>query len=163
MRASSRLTALSPAEIRVRRRFGASAERVFDAWLDPTVAGRWLFATATRPITHVEIDARVAGAFRFAERSEGRLTQHTGEYLEIVPPRRLAFTLVVGNRTVTRVTVEIEPVRTGCELTLTHAGLPSDRADQSEARWTGILYGLGVTLAGTPGARSQRQKETSRG
>ena len=140
-----------------------TAERVFDAWLDPAVAGRWLFATATRPMTDVEIDARVTGSFRFAERSDGKLTQHTGEYLEIVPPGRLAFTLLVGNRTVTRVTVEIAPTRTGCELTLTHAGLPPERAAQSEARWTGILYGLGVTLAATPGTASQRDKETSHG
>jgi len=133
----------------VQRRFGRSADEVFDAWLDPAVAGRWLFATATRPMTHVEIDARVAGAFRFAERSGGRLTQHTGEYLEIVPPRRLVFTLAVGDRrqVLTRVTVEVAPMRTGCELTLTHAGLPPERALESETRWTGILYGLGVTLA----------------
>jgi len=141
-----------PVTISVARRFGAPAERVFDAWLDPAVAGRWLFATATRPMTLVEIDARVAGSFRFAERSEGRLTQHTGEYLEIVPPRRLAFTLAVGSRpqVLTRVAVEIAPVKSGCALMLTHAGLPSDLAVQTESRWTGILYGLDVTLAATP-------------
>ena len=96
MRPPSRSSAQTPAAISVSRRFDAPAARVFDAWLDPELAGCWLFATATRPMTHVEIDARVAGSFRFGERSEGRLTQHTGEYLEIVPPRRLVFTLAAG-------------------------------------------------------------------
>jgi len=163
MRAPSQSTARTPAEIRVRRGFGASAERVFDAWLDPSVAGHWLFATATRPMTHVEIDARVAGSFRFAERSEGRLTQHTGEYLEIVPHRRLVFTLAVGNQLLTRVTVKITPARTGCELTLTHAGLSPDRAGETEARWTGMLYGLGVILAGTQSNGSKHDKEVNHG
>ena len=57
--------------VRVRRRFGTSPKRVFDAWIDPGVAGKWLFATASRPMTDVEIDARVPGSFRFADRRDG--------------------------------------------------------------------------------------------
>src|SRR5688572_32910930 len=51
------------ASIRVTRRLSAPAERVFDAWLEPEVAGRWLFATASRPMARVEVDARVGGSF----------------------------------------------------------------------------------------------------
>lgn len=138
----------SPAAIRVRQRFDLPAERVFAAWLDPRLAGRWLFATATRPMTDVDIDPRVAGAFRFADR-RGATTVHTGEYVEIVPHRRLVFTLSAGHASdaPTRVTVDIAPRRTGSELTLTHENVPPDRAEQTEARWTGMLYGLGLTLA----------------
>jgi uncharacterized protein YndB with AHSA1/START domain len=32
--------------LRLERRFEASAERAFDAWLDPNKTGRWLFGTA---------------------------------------------------------------------------------------------------------------------
>jgi uncharacterized protein YndB with AHSA1/START domain len=136
------------AAIRVRRRFALPAERVFDAWLDPGVAGRWLFATASRPMTHVRIDARVPGSFHFAERRNGARVEHSGEYVEIVPPRRLTFTLALEGRpqVATRVTVEIASRKAGCALTLTHENLPLDRAEHFEARWTGILYGLGVTL-----------------
>lgn len=137
------------AAIRVDARFSAAPKRVFNAWLDPDVAARWLFARAGRPIAHVEIDARVAGLFRFVERRETGDVEHAGEYIHIVPHRRIVFSLSVDDRprVVTRVSVEIEPRETGCKLSLTHEDLPADRAHDMEARWTGILYGLGVTLA----------------
>jgi hypothetical protein len=47
--------------IRVTGRCDAPASRVFDAWLDPGIAGKWLFATAARPIAHVEIAPRKRG------------------------------------------------------------------------------------------------------
>ena len=95
--------------IRVTRRLHAPAKVVFHAWLDPGIAGRWLFATASRPMARVDIDARVAGAFRFVERRDGALIEHRGEYTELVPHRRIAFTLLSEDipDVVTRATVDI--------------------------------------------------------
>ena len=81
------------AAIRVARRFHASPARVFDAWLDPAIARRWLFATATCPIEQMQIDARVGGSFRFVEERYGEDVNYRGEYTEIVPHRRLSFIL----------------------------------------------------------------------
>jgi uncharacterized protein YndB with AHSA1/START domain len=136
------------AAIYVTRRYDAPSTRVFDAWLDPGVAGRWLFATASRPMAHVEIDARVGGSFCFVDRRDGESTEYTGAYIEIVPRRRLAFTLSMEQHPhiITRVKVEIAPLKKGCELLLTHENVPQDHASHIEGRWTGILYGLGVTL-----------------
>jgi len=135
------------AAICVTHRYGVPSERVFDAWLDPGVAGRWLFATASRPMAHVEIDARVEGSFRFVDRRDDEITEYTGEYIEIVPHRRLVFTLCMEKHPhVTRVMVEIAPLKNGCELTLAHENVVHDRAHHIEGRWTGILYGLAVTL-----------------
>ena len=136
------------AVIRVTRRFRASPARIFDAWLDATFAGRWLFATASSPMAVVEIDARVDGSFRFVDQRGGEITEYTGEYLEIEPHRRLAFTLSLEQHPniITRVTVDVSRQEKGCELTLTHENVPQDHADHIEGRWTGILYGLGVTL-----------------
>jgi uncharacterized protein YndB with AHSA1/START domain len=144
----SRSIAQRPAAIRITRRFSAPPEHVFDAWLDPEVAGGWLFATASRPMTRVEIDAQVEGSFCFAEQRDGEIVEYTGEYVEIEPYRRLAFTLSMADHwyVTTRVIVEITALKTGCELTLIHEDVPSHYADYTEARWTGILYGLGVTL-----------------
>jgi uncharacterized protein YndB with AHSA1/START domain len=152
----SRSIAAPPAAIRVARRFSVPPERVFHAWLEPGLAGRWLFATASQPMTDVDIDPRVGGSFRFAERRGGARTQHTGEYVEIVPHRRLVFTLAMADRprVVTRVTAEISPLKRGCQLALTHENVPPHRAAETEARWTGVLYGLDETLNSRRGRRS---------
>jgi len=128
--------------------YGVPAERVYDAFLDPGTAGKWLFATAAHQMARVEIDPRVGGSYSFADREDDREVVHAGVYLELVRPRRLVFTLSVEGhpQAVTRVTTDIIPLAQRCALTLTHENLPSDRARYMEARWTGMLYGLGLIL-----------------
>jgi len=146
--------------LRVTRHFGVPPERVFDAWLDAEVTGRWLFATASRAMARTEIDARVGGSFRFVDRRGDGIVEHTGEYLELDPPRRLVFTLSLERhpQVITRVAVEIVPSRYGCALTLAHEGVPRDRAGDTAARWRGILYGLGETLEALAPAVDFRQR-----
>ena len=152
------------AAIRVSRRLELAPERVFRAWLDPKLAKAWLFATAARPMTSVAIDPRVAGAFRLVDGADREPITYSGEYLEIVPPRRLAFTLSAEHhpRAVTRVRVDIVPLAAGCDLTVTNEDVPPHYVRRTEARWMGILYGLEQTLrAGDPKpgrARSRRSK-----
>lgn len=135
-------------EVRVGQRFSAPAERVFDAWIDPATAGKWLFATAWRPLASVAIDARAGGSFRFEEREGGEGAVHSGQYIELERPRRLVLALAEERRPrdVTRVSVEIVPLREGCELTLIHASVLPDNAHHTEGRWTGMLYGLAKML-----------------
>ena len=146
----------APVAIRVDARFEASPERVFNAWLDPAVAARWLFATAAKPSAHVEIDARAGGRFRLVERREAGDVEHRGEYVEIVPHRRLAFTLALADRPQqpTFVIVGIGARAMGSILGLTHENVPLDLAYGMEARWTGMLYGLGVALDAIGGDRA---------
>jgi len=135
--------------LRVTGRYSVPAGRVFDAWINPALARLWLFATASRPLAHVEIDARVNGSFCFVDRrTGGDMTEYVGEYIEIVPPRRLVFTLSAAKYAylTTRVAVEIAALTKGCKLTLIHEDVPRDHAEHAEGRWVGLLYGLGATL-----------------
>lgn len=140
----------APIIIRVRRRFDASAERVFDAWLDPERARKFLFSTSTGVMVRAEIDARVGGSFNFTDRRDGEDVEHIGQYLEIDRPKRLIFTFHTERNStdLSRVTIEIAPVGAGCDLTLTHEmdAKWAEYKDRTEAGWTMILEGLGAVL-----------------
>lgn len=73
--------------VSVTHRFSASAERAFDAWLDPEKACKFLFATPTGEMVRTEIDARVGGRFSIVERRAGEDVAHVGTYLEVERPR----------------------------------------------------------------------------
>ena len=135
-------------EIRVTRRFTAPADRVFNAWIDPATAGKWLFATAWRPMSGVAIDARTGGKFRLEEQPGGKGAIQAGRYLEIDRPRRLVFTLLNGNgrRDTPRVSVGIIAMGEGCELSLVHEGVLPPDAHRVEGRWLGMLHGLATLL-----------------
>jgi len=145
---SANSSRVPPVEVRVTHRFRASAQRVFDAWLDPGTAVRWLFATAWHPMAGVRIDARAGGSFRFDDQRNGEGIVQAGRYIEIARPRRLVFTLSGQRRSrdLSRVIVEIASVGSGCELTLVHESVLPDRASHIEGRWAGMLYGLGTIL-----------------
>ena len=136
---------------RVSRRFAAPAERVFDAWLDPQTARRWLFTTPEGEIVKCEIDARVGGGYVITDRRDGEETEHVGEYLEIDRPRRLVFTLAVPKFSpdADRVTVEIVPLEGGgCEVTISHelSAANAHYLEQTAQGWQGLLEGLASAL-----------------
>ena len=134
--------------VRVNRRYEAPALRVFDAWLDPSRAGKWFFATPTGVMVRAEIDARVGGRFCFVDQRDGVDVEHVGEYLEIDRPRRLVFMFGVPQFSpgFTRVSVDIVASGSGCELTLSHEGVLPDYTSQTKQGWTGILEGLAAAL-----------------
>ena len=139
--------------VRVTRRYRFPAERVFDAFLDTRLIGTWMFGPALRDeeIVHLELDPRVGGSFSFLVRRQGQEIDHVGTFLEIERPRRLVFTWAVKAPVTddSRVTVHIEPVPDGCELTLTHEMHPAwaDYAKRTEEGWTTMLRALDAALA----------------
>ena len=130
---------------RVTHRFAAPAERVFDAWLNPDDVRRW-FAPGLGEMTRVDVDARVGGRFSFVQNRDGQDVDHIGEYLEIDRPRRLVFTWAIAGEDSdeSRVVIEIEPLDSGCQLTLSHEMDPAwiEFVDQGKAAWSKMLAAM---------------------
>lgn len=142
------MIAKPPILVRVSRRYDAAPERVFDAWLDPAMARQFLFAADNGEMVRAEIDPRVGGAFAFVDRRDGEDVAHTGEYLEIERPSRLVFVYAVDGSDSDRVSVDIVPLESGCELTLTHEMAPewAEYEDRTAQGWTEILAGVAAAL-----------------
>jgi uncharacterized protein YndB with AHSA1/START domain/predicted SnoaL-like aldol condensation-catalyzing enzyme len=138
-------------QVCVARQFTAAPERVFDAFLNPAKAGKFMFATPGGQMVKVEVDGRVGGRFLFVERRDGEDVAHTGEYVVIERPRRLVFTLSVekyGQRA-DQVEISINPDGRGCELTLTHSmtATETSRRQSIEQGWSDILERLARAVA----------------
>lgn len=142
------------------RDIAAPPERVFDAWLDPALAGRFLFATPDGAMTTIEIDPRVGGRALIVEQRPQGEAEHHLQFEEIDRPRRLVFLFRaclagVGGQEGdwTRVTIAIEPADTGSRLTLTHEMAPEWAAYEQQTRsgWTMILASLAGIMETTDG------------
>jgi uncharacterized protein YndB with AHSA1/START domain len=140
----------TPIRVGVSRRFEAAPERVFDAWLDPSTAGEWLFATPDGRMTQVEIDPRLGGHFHIVEQRGDEAMTHHGVYVRMDPPHVLAFDLTVSGAgsQATRVTVEVAPDEGGSALTLIHEIDPAwaDFAERTAQGWAKVLDGLARAL-----------------
>jgi uncharacterized protein YndB with AHSA1/START domain len=76
-------------ELTLRRVLPFPPATVFAAWIDPDRLARWMspFGEA-----QADVDARVGGRFWIVMLGPDRTIEHTGEYREVDPPRRLVFT-----------------------------------------------------------------------
>lgn len=151
---------MSKTLVRVTHHYNVSAQRVFDAWVTPALAARFLFTTRTGNILHCEIDAQVGGGFTVTDRrpvTDGEESffnaQHRGVYVEIQRPGRLAFDLSIEPYAdePTRVTIDVVPMgATLCDLVVTHDLGEGDNARANAERtrqgWTSTLQQLDKVL-----------------
>lgn len=115
--------------LKITRKFDATAERVFDAWLDPEKVRAWMgMALAdfglSGDVRRVEADARVGGRFTFSDMRDEGETVHWGTYRVVDRPRKLVFTWFTSEeeeqKGISTVTITIEPEGRNCTLTLVH-------------------------------------------
>lgn len=134
--------------VRVTRGFLSKPEKTFDAWLDPAIATKFLFATPDGEMQKVEIDAREGGKFTVIERRNGEDIEHTGIYEKLQRPDRIVFTFKVPKYSSeeTRVTLDITPDGNGSQITLLHEGVPPENAEKTENGWTQMLNGLAAVV-----------------
>lgn len=137
------------------RDYAAPPELLFDAWLDPAMARRFLFATPDGEMLTCAIDARVGGRALVIERRPQGDAEHHLRFEQIDRPRRLVFLFracLAGEGASegewTRVTLDFAATPGGTRLTLTHAMDPewASYEDQTRKGWTMILGSLARTL-----------------
>ena len=134
-------------DLGVSRHFTVPAENVFDAFVQPDKARRFLFATPTGEMVVAEIDARVGGEFNLTDRRpDVGDAAHVGRFLEVEPPTRLVF-LVRAEPYQTddaKISIVITPKGGACDLDLTvTAGVQwREHVERTRAGWTMILDNL---------------------
>jgi uncharacterized protein YndB with AHSA1/START domain len=129
------------------RRIAARPSIVFEAMTTAEGVATW-FGPDDLPVIRAEMDARVGGAYRVHFRTlDGRDHEACGEFLELVPPRRIVMSWrwasggeLEERGRISRVEIELTPIGDGTELTFTHADLWSEASEKSHAGgWTGAL------------------------
>lgn len=129
----------------------APIEKVFDAWLDPSMLTKFMKGIPDKTDTDVEIDARESGRFTFIMHMGDVKIPHTGTYLEIRRPDRLVFTWksqysVVENSTVTLNFTRIDDNKTN--VSLSHVKfIDEDARSGHEEGWGNILDQLNEIMS----------------
>lgn len=127
--------------LQVERTVKSSPERVFKAWTEPDEMRHW-FAPDPDMEVEAQVDLRKGGNYRVAM---GPYVVQ-GEYLEVVPARRLVFSwqwLGESPSNDMLVTVEFTPNGDGTRIVITHEKLANEEARAShEQGWTAILERL---------------------
>jgi uncharacterized protein YndB with AHSA1/START domain len=128
-------------QIRVERTLAAPPERVYAAWTDPALLGRWFCPNPDLALA-VTADAVVGGRYR-VDMGEGRFVAE-GEYTALEPSRLVAFTWrwTTSDDPASEVRVELAPAGPGTpggtRLVLVHSGL----VDDDDARGHGEGWAL---------------------
>ena len=110
----------------ITRTFAASRELVYAAWTRPEQFSVWFGTEAVDvPLDTLSMDVRVGGEWNAVMHlPDGSTIQWHGEYTEVDPPERLAFTMTDDPSSDARepVTVVLAEVDAGTEMTLTQTG-----------------------------------------
>ena len=142
---------MMPLTLAVRRRVGASPDRVFAAWTDPAQIVRW-WGPPGVTCPAAEVDLRVGGRYRLANRlPDGNVLWITGVYEAIDRPRRLVYSWAhepVGDDTEwTRVSVDFAACDIGTEVVVVHERFLTEAARDVHADgWAGCLDRLVASM-----------------
>ena len=123
--------------LRLHRILDAPAGKVFKAWTNPSDLMRW-FGPDGCVVDEVKSELVVGGRYSIRMTVPGgEMVHHFGEYLELEPPHRLAFTWVLsdqpcdgstGQQADTKVVLDLVERGDKTELTLIHQRLPNKGA-----------------------------------
>lgn len=114
--------------VRLQRVLRATAERVYQAFLDVDAVTKWLPPHGFTGKVH-HLDAEVGGTYEMSFRnfSTGRVHTFGGEYLELIPNERIRHTDKFGDPNLPgemTTTISIRKVSCGVELEILQEGIP---------------------------------------
>ena len=124
----------------------APRERIFQALTDPAQAARWWGRKDHYQFTQFNMDVRPGGKWSTKGTSPkmGDISVH-GEFLEVDPPKRLAYTWNSSwMEVLTKVLWELNPQADGTLVKLTHSGFGGnvDQAQGHSFGWTLVFSWL---------------------
>ena len=117
-----------PSTIRLHRVLATSPEKVYRAFLEADALAKWLPPYGFTCTVH-HLEAAVGGSFRMSFRNFSTGNSHSfgGEYLELVPNQRIRYTDKFDDPNlpgVLEVTISLEPVMCGTDLSVVQSGIP---------------------------------------
>ena len=137
----------------ITRTFAASRELVYAAWTRPEHFSVWFGTEAVGvPLDTLSMDVRVGGLWNAVMHlPDGNTIHWHGEYTEVDPPERLAFTMSDDPTHDSRepVTVVLAEVDGGTEMTLTQprGGLTDEQLAQTVIGYDGFFDAMEKLLA----------------
>ena len=134
-------------EVVITREFDAPARQLFEAYCKPEHVMKW-FGPKGWPLTLCEMDFRVGGRFRFAMTGpDGKQnTPFGGEYLEIVPNRKIVYDNAFETPGAEKMTVTMTYDEKVERTTLTIHTLFASVAMKNEHVGGGFVQGVGSGL-----------------
>ena len=132
-------------ELQLTYRFAASAEHVFDSWLNPEVLKHWIFIGETNKITKVTLDVTEGGKFSIVEENKGKVIDHFGKYIHIKRPESLSFSLEVPDHFegISSVEVSVQAQGPGCTLSCIQRDIDTTK---TEPAWRKMFQTLDAVL-----------------
>jgi uncharacterized protein YndB with AHSA1/START domain len=115
--------------IRLHRVLKTSPEKLYRAFVEPDAMAKWLPPFGFMCTVH-QLDAKVGGSHKMSFRNftTGHVESFGGQYLELVPGKRLRYTDKFDNPNLPgemTVTVDLRSVMGGTELTIVQEGVPA--------------------------------------
>lgn len=114
--------------VRLHRVVAAKPEKIYRAFLDADAMNKWLPPNGFTGKVH-HMDAKVGGTYKmsFTNFTTGKSIGFGGEYLELVPNKRLRYTDNFDDPNLPgeiRVTVTLKEVSVGTDLSIEQEGIP---------------------------------------
>lgn len=165
------MVACNTITLSVTHTYNAAPCAVYDAWLNPEIAKRFLFASDEGRVIRADIEPRIGGHFLVIDRRPTGDAVHYGVFLELRRPRRMVFCFSAAehDHNADRIQIDIEPLSEGTRLTLSHEMCAEwgHAEEQTRAGWIHVMDGLereleAMHVINVPGHVAQASSEPSK-